>query len=114
MECGTPFSAGRAGRPPPPYPTAAHVVCDAVLRAANGCGIGCDRCDGVTRGPIPTNLTGRCVDTFSSPPQYNASRPCAKMPACAIDPAAAPATNCDPSTRSINRAARCGAATDYW
>ena len=46
---------------------------------SNGCSIGCDVCDGVTRGPIPVNLTGDCVDTFTSPPQYNKSRPWRKL-----------------------------------
>jgi hypothetical protein len=81
---------------------------------SNGCGIGCDVCDGVTRGPIPVNLTGDCIDTFTSPPQYNGTRPCAKMPACAAPSKAVPASNCDPATRSINRGAACGSRTDYW
>ena len=88
----------------------------------NGCTIGCDQCDGFTRGPIPDMTQHPCVDQGNSgpgPSTVKPGTPCAKQPA--LDPTGKPgcakefkATNCDPLTRSINRGATCGGPEDYY
>ena len=93
---------------------------------SNGCAIGCDECDGDTRGPIPSF---RCTDTKCTPtgkprPGWTptAATPGPKAPICG--PLAPPgsrvrgrgmnATMCDPTHRTINTAAPCGGADDFY
>merc|ERR1719326_808501 len=75
---------------------------------SNGCAIGCDACDGSTRGPIPSfncNLTD-CVPT-GKPIEFGP-----KAPICGSK--AMNATLCDPQLRTVNTAAKCGAPDDYF
>jgi len=84
---------------------------------SNGCAIGCDECDGSTRGPIPSF---NCNDTTCIPTgksiQFGP-----KAPICGPD-APAPrakgnsmnATICDPRQRTVNTAAECGGDEDYF
>jgi hypothetical protein len=85
-------------------------------KQSNGCAIGCDECDGNTRGPIPqfkcpaTAGEGKCV------PQVNATdsgttKKINKLPVCA---APREATICDPKQRTVNTGAACGSDTDWY
>jgi len=87
---------------------------------SNGCAHGCDACDGSTRGPIPR------FDPKTGAPLVNHTDPAlckkmgepigcftgAKQPVCKGNTHAA--TNCDPSTRTVNRGAKCGAVDDFY
>jgi len=61
---------------------------------SNGCSIGCPKCDGTTRGPIPNN------------PEF-----AHKMDVCGLG---YKATICDPSLRTVNTGATCGADDDLY
>lgn len=64
---------------------------------SNGCSIGCDECDGTSRGPIP----------WSPDPKWKR-----KFNTC--NSSTAEATICDPALRTVNRNASCGAADDWY
>lgn len=61
---------------------------------SNGCTIGCEVCDGVTRAPLPNNWSPR-----------------KKSPACANP---GKATNCAFETRTVNAQAKCGSEQDVY
>jgi len=61
---------------------------------SNGCSIGCPECDGKTRGPIPNQ------------PEF-----AHKMDTCGLG---FKATVCDPSQRTVNTGAKCGAEDDFY
>ena len=61
-----------------------------------GCAIGCDACDGSSRGPIP-----------SAGPEWRH-----KFNICPNN--TAKATVCDPNLRTVNRDAECGADDDWY
>jgi len=81
---------------------------------SNGCAIGCDQCDGSTRGPIPKF---ECV-----PGQP--SKSCKVQPVPGFKPTFGPkapicakplnATVCDPKQRSVNTGAECGSPEDFF
>ena len=83
---------------------------------SNGCAIGCDACDGSTRGPIPKF---ECVDgqdpaTCAIAPVSNYTIPFGpKAPICGPSQSLN-ATICDPKLRTVNTHAKCGAADDYF
>ena len=62
---------------------------------SNGCAIGCETCDGVTRGPIPSA----------------GSKWRRKFDVCG---AKAQATVCDPAHRTVNTDVTCGADDDWY
>ncbi len=87
---------------------------------SNGCGIGCDACDGSTRGPIPSFL---CVDGQSRDscdvvphgggkfgPQAPVCGP--KAPEPRAPGASMNATICDPAQRTVNTGVECGSPED--
>jgi len=61
---------------------------------SNGCSIGCPKCDGNTRGPIPNQ------------PEF-----AHKMDVCGLN---FTATICDPNLRTVNTGAKCGAEDDFY
>jgi len=81
---------------------------------SNGCAIGCDECDGSTRGPIPR---------FQCLPGQN-EKWCAVQPVPGFKPEFGPkapvcatplnATVCDPRLRTVNTGAECGAPDDFF
>lgn len=72
---------------------------------SNGCTIGCESCDGDTRGPIPN---------APCPKPDDGKTMCArKMPACKTG-ALYNATNCDSRTRTVNTDVECGAEKDFY
>jgi len=91
---------------------------------SNGCAIGCDACDGNTRGPIPRfdpstgepllNFTDAALCAKLGKPK--GCLPGAKQPVCDTtrDPPRHVATNCAPGGRTVNTNATCGAAGDVY
>lgn len=92
---------------------------------SNGCAIGCEECDGSTRGPIPSFQCIEGQDAHScdvvplKKPHTITFGP--KAPICGPDapePRAAGtsmnATICDPAQRTVNTGAECGSAEDYF
>ena len=65
-----------------------------------GCSIGCESCDGSTRGPIPWIPCNTPTDQCRR-----------KMDVCGKG---ARATICDPKLRTLNTGAECGAADDWY
>lgn len=83
---------------------------------SNGCAIGCDKCDGATRGPIPTFLckgTNANKTNCSLVPSNNNTHmqfgP--KAPICSKPLSA---TVCAPDQRTVNTQAECGGDDDYF
>merc|ERR1712070_651043 len=89
-----------------------------------GCAIGCDECDGNTRGPIPTFqcVTGQSKDSCDVTPKPGAKisfgpqapicgpqAPAPRAPGTSMN-----ATICDPIQRTANTAAECGSPEDYY
>lgn len=77
---------------------------------SNGCAIGCQECDGSTRGPIPSfncNVT-HCTPT-GKPIQFGPQAPVCSKPAGSMN-----ATICDPELRTVNTGAECGSPEDYF
>ena len=69
---------------------------------SNGCMIGCDACDGTSRGPIP----------YTNPPGSPWRR---KFNWCPDGSnSTAKATVCDPAKRTVNTDVECGADDDYF
>lgn len=92
---------------------------------SNGCAIGCDACDGSTRGPIPSFqcVEGQSPDScdivptkephnISFGPQAPICGP--KAPAPRAPGLSMNATICDPKLRTVNTAAKCGSPDDYF
>ena len=84
---------------------------------SNGCAIGCDECDGSTRGPIPSfncNDTA-CVPT-GKPIQFGPKAPICgpQAPSPRAKGTSMNATICDPKLRTVNTAAECGSPDDYY
>lgn len=72
---------------------------------SNGCSIGCKSCDGSSRGPIPNSHdpTWHCDPTKPGKCRFNTcNNPVIK------------ATVCDPKHRTVNTAAACGSAEDWY
>ena len=79
---------------------------------SNGCAVGCPKCDGNARGPIP----GCGNQTAANPPTpwgRNKVGPngvvCTPEESTGVKP-----TMCDPNLRSINRHAECGGPLDWY
>ena len=66
-------------------------------RFSNGCALGCEPCDGTSRGPIPGSKDPHWHRKFNLCPEAQAK-----------------ATVCDPALRTINVKAECGAADDWY
>ena len=66
-------------------------------RFSNGCALGCETCDGTSRGPIPGSKDPHWHRKFNLCPEAQAK-----------------ATVCDPALRTINVKAECGAADDWY
>lgn len=92
---------------------------------SNGCAIGCDACDGSTRGPIPTFqcVEGQSADSCDVIPlqsphkiQFGPKAPIcgAQAPAPRAPGSSMNATICDPKLRTVNTGAECGSASDYF
>jgi len=64
---------------------------------SNGCSIGCDICDGTSRGPIPNSKDPFWRRKFNT-----------------CNSTTAKATICDPKFRTVNRDAECGAPDDWY
>ena len=91
-------------------------------RFSNGCAIGCDQCDGSTRGPIPSF---NCNKTTCTPTGKNIQFG-PQAPICGPNGVPQPgspnlkgkgsmnATICDPMERTVNTAAECGSPDDYF
>ena len=77
-----------------------------MCRFSNGCAIGCDECDGISRGPIPSGI-GR-----PSPYGYGWRR---KFSSCnaTYNSTAEPAV-CAEEERTINTNATCGGPEDWY
>ena len=83
---------------------------------SNGCAVGCDTCDGDSRGPIPrcgTDPTKPC------PPQPNPTgtgrNKVGPGVACkGPQKSTAKPTMCDPALRTVNTAAKCGSDEDFY
>ena len=84
---------------------------------SNGCAIGCDECDGSTRGPIPsfTCTLDKCTYT-GKPIQFGPKAPICgpKAPAPRAAGSSMNATMCDSMQRTVNTAAECGSADDFF
>jgi len=81
---------------------------------SNGCAIGCDACDGNTRGPIPSFecVEGQSTNNCSMTPKKGATIPFGpKAPICAKPQNA---SICDEAQRTVNTGAECGGADDYF
>eukprot|EP00964_Phaeocystis_antarctica_P099999 scaffold65733_cov60-Phaeocystis_antarctica.AAC.3 len=85
---------------------------------SNGCAIGCDSCDGSTRGPVGHfNCTeDECTPTPGRPDMRHLA---AQAPICgaSANPAlgrSMNATICDPAQRTVNTRAACGSKDDYY
>jgi len=77
---------------------------------SNGCAIGCQECDGSTRGPIPSF---NCNETHCTP----TGKPIEfgpQAPICTKAAGSMKATICDPELRTVNTAAECGSPEDYY
>jgi len=92
---------------------------------SNGCAIGCDACDGSTRGPIPTFecVDGQTPDSCDVRPtpgphpiQFGPQAPiCGPHAPAPVAPGKSMnATICDPKQRTVNTAAKCGNPEDYF
>merc|ERR1719361_357343 len=92
---------------------------------SNGCAIGCDECDGSTRGPIPTFQCeeGQPSDSCDVVPlkkphkiQFGPKAPICgpKAPEPRAKGTSMNATICDPAQRTVNTAASCGSPEDYF
>lgn len=85
---------------------------------SNGCAIGCNACDGNTRGPIPAfdckpGQDQKNCDLVPSP--KNDKMPFGpKAPICTKAEGSLNATVCDPKERTVNTGAACGSAEDYY
>lgn len=64
---------------------------------SNGCAIGCETCDGNSRGPIPNSKDPKWVRKFNVCNQTDTV-----------------ATVCDPNKRTVNTAVECGADNDWY
>ena len=81
---------------------------------SNGCAIGCEACDGNTRGPIPAFecVAGQDPQNCAVIPKPNHTIQFGpKAPICSNP---LPATVCDPMQRTVNTHAECGAADDFF
>jgi len=82
---------------------------------SNGCAIGCEACDGNTRGPIPKfdcvagQAKANCELTPDPSNPHMQFGP--KAPICASP---LPATVCDEAQRTVNTKAACGSDQDYY
>lgn len=80
---------------------------------SNGCAIGCDACDGDTRGPIPSFkcVEGQSEKNCSVVPTGKEIPMGPKAPVCSNP---LNATVCDPAQRTVNTNAECGGPDDYF
>lgn len=80
---------------------------------SNGCAIGCEQCDGSTRGPIPTFVLDDQGNLTPVPGHIDSGtgKVVQQEPICS---APLNATICDPSQRTVNRGAKCGAPDDFY
>eukprot|EP01047_Picozoa_sp_COSAG01_P003932 COSAG01_NODE_123_length_25210_cov_348.799434_17_plen_180_part_00 len=77
--------------------------------AANGCAVGCNECDGRSRGPIPG--VGNRSATF--PPTGIGRNKVGPGVTCKQSNGIKP-TMCDPLLRTVNQKAPCGGLTDWY
>lgn len=81
---------------------------------SNGCAVGCDECDGSSRGPIP-----RCGNDPDKPcpaqkhPTGTGRNKVGPGIVCKTSNGIKP-TMCDPGVRSVNTAAECGGDEDWY
>lgn len=78
---------------------------------SNGCAIGCETCDGSTRGPIPA-FEGDPLRPVPGHIDSGTGRVVSKEPICPEKKAKA--AICDPKLRTVNTAAECGAQYDFF
>merc|ERR1712070_348076 len=76
---------------------------------SNGCAVGCDHCDGNSRGPIP-GTHGPATDP---PTGIGRNKVGPNGVVCKESNGVKP-TMCDPSLRSVNQQAECGGAEDWY
>ena len=76
---------------------------------SNGCAVGCDECDGSSRGPIPGVGTG----PNTSPPTGIGRNKVGPGVVCKKSNGVEP-TMCDPEHRTVNQGAACGGPSDYY
>lgn len=93
-------------------PTVASLHTKACFWFSNGCAVGCPKCDGSSRGPIPGYKGG----PPTNPPTgigRNKVGPngvvCSPEESTGVKP-----TMCDPNLRTVNRAATCGGPEDWY
>ena len=79
---------------------------------SNGCAIGCDKCDGSTRGPIPA-FAGSPLLPVPGHVDSGTQKPVSKEPICGAKQSL-PATICDPKQRTVNTGAKCGSVDDFF
>jgi hypothetical protein len=79
---------------------------------SNGCAIGCERCDGSSRGPLPSSRDPHWRGCGQRVAGGTSTSPLIKCNLC--PEANATATICDPKLRTINSQAVCGGADDYY
>jgi len=78
---------------------------------SNGCAIGCDQCDGSTRGPIPA-FSGEPLKPIPGHIDSGTKKLVSSEPICGAK--ALNATVCDPRQRTVNTGAECGSADDFY
>ena len=84
---------------------------------SNGCAIGCDECDGSTRGPVPSfHCTEEKCTPTGEPIEFGPQAPICgpKAPAPRAKGPSMNATICDPAQRTVNTAAKCGSPEDFF
>jgi len=78
---------------------------------SNGCAIGCEECDGSTRGPIPSFT---CTNVSCTPVPGHKIQFGPKAPICSKTQGSMEPTICDPDLRTVNTAADCGGPDDFF
>jgi hypothetical protein len=76
---------------------------------SNGCALGCDHCDGTSRGPLPGRNSSHWRGCSKQDDSGNWLAKCNLCPE-----ANASATICAPHLRTINSQAPCGGPTDLY
>ena len=98
-------------------PPAEHAPHPRTVWFSNGCAIGCDACDGSTRGPIPSfncgdtkcTYTGKKIEFGPTAPICGPKAPAPRAPGTSMN-----ATICDPKQRTVNTGAACGGPDDFF
>jgi len=80
---------------------------------SNGCAIGCEACDGNTRGPVPSFQCKPGTDPKNCDIEPT-GKPIPMGPKAPVCSKPMNATICDPKQRTVNTGAECGSPDDYF